>query len=445
MENAIQKGFKVQALGVIIYVFVTMYLQLTIAGPDSMNILMPALIDKFNMPPGEIMGAISAVRLIGVISGIIAGALIMKMGYKKIGVPAIIVAGLAVSMMGRVDSWMGIMVIQTILTIITPVLMFIQGGLIANWFMRYKGIIFGIVTIAAPLSTATFTPIGMKIFLEVGFADFYAGLGYFIAFWGVLGIVAMKEKPEDHGFDPDGIAFTEEEKLEVEAIRAAERNTKSTWTIPRIVRCKEFWFVALAWGLIGGLMMAGIMSQVIPILTGAGIELDTALFLMSAMALGGMPLSYVWGWLDDKIGTPKANAVFSLAYLVGAAGFAFGGPDNLYLIYIALFCISLGVGGMPNLMPSLVAYVFGRDEFVNIYRWVNGIQVVMMSIGMTYLAVMNDMTGSYSASFITFIPLAALCGIFFLSIKKTYDPERMALEGTGKRAQGVGSYKKAES
>ncbi|CAH0529532.1 MFS transporter [Vibrio hippocampi] len=423
MFNILQSGFKPRALGVVIYVFVTMYLQLTIAGPDSMNILMPALVEKFAMSPGEIMGGISAVRLTGVLAGIVAGWAIMKLGFKKIGVPSIVAAGIAVAMMGRVDSWFGVMLIQTILTVLTPVLMIIQGGLIANWFVRYKGIIFGIVTIAAPLSTATFTPIGMKIYQHVGFAEFYSGLGVIIALWGVIGIWAMKERPEDYGLDPDGIPFTEEEKAELEA----ERNHQTAWKLPRIIRCKEFWYVAIPWSLIGGLMMAGIMSQVIPILTSSGLELNTALFLMSAMALGGMPLSYFWGWLDDKIGTPKTNAVFGLAYLVGAFGFAFGNADSLYLIYIALFCVSLGVGGMPNLLPSLIAWVFGRNEFVNIYRWVYGLQMVATSIGMTYLAVMNDVTGSYSISFMTFIPLAIICSLMFLRIKRTHDPERMAL------------------
>jgi sugar phosphate permease len=428
MEHLIQKGFKIHALGVILYVFVTMYLQLTIGGPDSMNILLPALVAKFNMSPGEVMGAISAVRLVSVVAGVIAGALIMKLGFKKIGVPSIFICGLCVAMMGRVESWSSIMIIQVILTTLTPVLMFTQGGLIANWFVRYKGIIFGIVTIAAPLSTATFTPIGMKVFQQVGFTDFYTGLGGFIAFWGLVGVWAMKERPENYGFDPDGIPFTAEERAELKAIKDKEKNAKSAWTLPNIMRCKEFWYIAIAWGLIGGLMMAGIMSQVIPILTGVGIGLDRALFLMSVMAIFGMPLSYVWGWLDDKVGTPKANAIFSLAYVFGAAGFAFGGPDSLYLIYLALFCISLGVGGMPNLMPSLIAYVFGRDEFVNISRWVNVIQGVLMSVGMAYLALMNDLTGSYSLSFITFIPLALLCGYLFLNIKKSHDPERIALE-----------------
>jgi sugar phosphate permease len=434
MEMVLQKGFKAKALGVIIYVFVTMYLQLTIAGPDSMNILMPALVEKFQMNPGQIMGAISAIRLVGVVAGIIAGWAIMKLGFKSVGVPSIIICGLAVAMMGRVDSWAGVMVVQTILTILTPVLMLIQGGLIANWFVRYKGIIFGIVTIAAPLSTATFTPIGMKIFQQVGFVDFYTMLGGFIAFWGIVGIWAMRERPEDHGFDPDGIPFTAEERAELEALREAEQNRETEWTLPRLLRCKEFWYVTIPWALIGGLMMAGIMSQVIPILTSSGLTLDSALFLMSAMALCGMPLSYFWGWLDDKIGTPKTNAVFSLAYVIGAAGFAFGDADNLTLIYIALFCISLGVGGMPNLMPSLIAWVFGRNEFVNIYRWVYGAQMVAMSAGMTYLAVMNDITGSYSMSFITFIPIAIACSLMFLFIKKTYDPERLALEDRGRAA-----------
>jgi MFS family permease len=182
-------------------------------------------------------------------------------------------------------------------------------------------------------------------------------------------------------------------------------------------------------------MMAGIMSQVIPILTGSGVEFDSALMMMSAMALAGMPLSYVWGWIDDKIGTPKTNAIFGMAYVIGSACFAFGSGANLSLIYVGLFCVSLGVGGMPNLLPSLIAWVFGRKEFVSIYRWVYGLQLVCMSIGMTYLAVMNDMTGSYSLAFKTFIPMAILCVWMFANIKKSYDPERQALEANITSAQ----------
>lgn len=425
-----QAGFRFQAALVIVYVFVTIYLQLTIAGPDSNNILVPALAEKFQMNPGEVMGGISAVRLVGVVAGLIAGSLIIKFGFRNIGVPSIIICGVCMALMGRATTWSQIMIIQTILTILTPVLMFLQGGLIANWFVRYKGIIFGIVTIAAPLSTATYTPIGMKIFQQVGFVNFYTGLGAFIVLWGLFGIIAMKEKPEDHGFDPDGIPFTDEERAEVEAIR--EREHQSAWTFKRIMACREFWLIAIAWGAIGGLMMAGIMSQVIPILTGAGMQLDGALMLMSVAAISGMPLSYLWGWIDDKIGTPKTNAVFSITYLIGALGFAYGGPENMYLIYLALFCVALGVGGMPNLLPSLIAWVFGRNEFVNIYRWVNAAQQILMSVGMAYLAISNDMTGSYSFAFKTFIPISILCCICFLMIRRTHDPERMAIQDLGK-------------
>jgi MFS family permease len=432
-ESKVQKGFYPLAIGVVAYVFVVIYLQLTIAGPDSYNILITAVTGKFNIEPGPLMSGISAVRLVGVVSGIIAGWLMMKTGFRKVGIPSIIICGLAVAMMGRTSSLTGVLVIQTILTILTPVLMFIQGGLIANWFVRKKGVVFGIVTIAAPLSSATFTPLGMPIFMKVGFAPFYTALGLVIVVVGLLGYVFMKEKPEDFGFEPDGIPFTAKEKAELETLKQKEGLT--AWPLKRLLVCKEFWYIALAWGLIGGLMMAGIMSQVIPILVSSGFELNRALALMSTAALLGMPLSYVWGWFDDKIGTPKTNAVFSISYIIAAAGFAYGGPETPWLLYVAMFCVSLGVGGMPNLMPSLIAYTFGRDEFVNISRWVNVAQALLMSVGMAYLALMNDKFGSYSLAFKTFIPLAILCGVFFLLIRKSLDPERLAIQDHNNKIQ----------
>jgi sugar phosphate permease len=423
----VQAGFRPMAFMVVAYLFVVTYFQLAIGGPDSMNILMPALVEKFHMEPGQIMGAIGSVRLLGIIAGIVAGTLIMKYGFKAIGVPSIIACGIAVGMMGRVDTWTGIMVIQVVLTILTPVLMALQGGLIANWFVRKKGVVFGIVTIAAPLSGATYTPIGMKIFQNVGFSAFFTWLGAMIFVVGLVGFVAMKDKPEDHGFDPDGIPFTPEEKAELEASKIKAGETK--WPLKRLLLNKEYWYISIAWGLIGGLMMAGIMSQVIPILTNSGFELNRALMSLSIASIAGMPLSYVWGWIDDKVGTPKTNAVFTLVYLFGALGFAYGSGDRPTLLYIGMFCVSLGMAGMPNLMPSLVAYVYGRDEFVSVGRWINLPMAFFMSVGMYYLAKVHDMTGSYAFAFKSFVPVSIFCMILFLLIRRTMDPERLALQG----------------
>jgi MFS family permease len=424
-----QPGFKFHSTIVMVYLFVLTYLQLTIAGPDSMNILMPALVGKFGMNPGQIMGSIASTRLIGVVAAFILGTMIMKFGFRKVGIPSIIISGICVAMTGRVGTFSAVVYIQIMLAILTPSLLIIQGGLVANWFVRYKGRVFGLVTIGAPLSAATFTPIGMKIYQSVGFASFYMGLGAIVAVVGIIGFYAMKEKPEDFGCDPDGIPFTDEERAEFEALR--EENKKTDWPFKRLMKSKEFWCISLAWGLIGGLMMAGIMSQVIAILTGAGVSLDRSLGMMSIACLAGMPLSYVWGWLDDKIGTPKTNALFTCTSLFGALGFAYGTADNMAVLYIALFCIALGVGGGPNLQPSIIAYVFGRKEFVNVFRYATIITAILQSVGMTYLAVMNDKFGSYSVAFKTFIPISILCGLMLLSVKKSYDPERLALQDHG--------------
>jgi MFS family permease len=424
-----QPGFVFHSTIVMVYLFVLTYLQLTIAGPDSMNILMPALVGKFGMDPGQIMGSIAGTRLLGIVAAFILGTLIMKYGFKKIGIPSIIISGLCVAMTGRVETFSSVVYLQIMLAILTPSLLIIQGGLVANWFVRYKGRVFGLVTIGAPLSAATFTPIGMKIFQNVGFTSFYTGLGAIVFTAGVIGFYAMKEKPEDFGYDPDGIPFTQEERAEFERLK--QESKKTDWPFMRLVKSKEFWFISLAWGLIGGLMMAGIMSQVIAILTGVGVSMDRALGMMSFACLAGMPLSYVWGWLDDKIGTPKTNALFTCTSLFGAIGFAYGTADNMFVLYAALFCIALGVGGGPNLQPSIIAYVFGRKEFVNVFRYATIINAILSSVGMTYLAVMNDKFGSYSVAFKTFIPISILCAILLLSVKKTYDPERIALQDHG--------------
>jgi nitrate/nitrite transporter NarK len=242
----------------------------------------------------------------------------------------------------------------------------------------------------------------------------------------------VNEKPEDFGYAQDDIEKTPEE---IEAAKA-ELERESEWPLSRLLKTKETYLLVFSFGLIY-VMMTGIMSQLIPRLTDVGFTINQALMMMSIAALGGMPMSYVWGWLDDKYGTPKTCVIFSWAYILGSVCFVFGSSDNIIATFGGILAISLTTGGMPNLQPSIQAWVFGRKDFVNTNRYINMGHMVLRSSAFTIMGMIYATFGTYTPAYILFIGLSIICMILFMMIKTTYDPDRLALmEEQKKTANG---------
>jgi sugar phosphate permease len=392
-----------------------------------MNLVLPALEKTFGWAPPDVVTKISIIRIIGIPIGFIVATLFIKVGIKKITVPSLILSGVTFIAMANVKTLNQYVIVSIIGGIVGTAGMLCQGAFVANWFVRNRGKVLGIVTIAMPLSTATFTLIGTKIMEIYGYTAFYTGVGIIFIIVGVIGFKAAVDTPEELGFSPDGKAFTAEELAEIEAMKKHE----SAWSIARILKTKEMWAYAIAWAGVC-IVMTGLLVQLVPVITSSGVPIDKALGMMSVAALLGMPLSYIWGWLDDKIGTPKTCTLFALSFIVGAVGMAYGSPEKVGFYYLAIICIALGTAGMPNLQPSLLAYMVGRKDFMTVFRYMNVLFALFTSIAMSYVPVMYGKFGSYKPVFLSLIPLSIMSGILFLFTNKSVDPERLEIQKEGK-------------
>jgi sugar phosphate permease len=422
-----QEGFKAKSISLIVYLFLTMYLSISLSGPDSMNLILPTLEKTFGWAPPDVAVKLGVIRLIGLVTMFIAGTLMMKTGVKKILIPCTLINGLLVIAMANVQTLNQFVWVNIAIGIFGPATMVAFGALTANWYVRSRGRVLGIITIAFPLSTATFTLIGTKGIQAWGYTGFYTAVGIITTIVAASAIWLVYDKPEDLGMSPDGVPFTEQEKAEI-----AERESfQSKWNLPRILKTPEIWAYTIAWSLIG-LVLGSVMSQLIPVFTSTGISINKALAMMSGAALAGMPLSYIWGWIDDKVGTPKTTVVFTLTVSAAAIGMAFGSADNTTPFLLAVVCIALGTAGMPNLQPSLLAYIVGRKEFVNIGRYFNLINAIFISISMAYVPVMYAKWGSYRPVFLSLLVFAVIAIIALKFTQKTYDPERLEFIEEGK-------------
>jgi MFS family permease len=422
-----EEGFKAKGIGIIVYLFLIMYINISMGGPESMNLILPALENTFGWAPPEVAVKLSVVRLISMFSMFALGTLFMKVGIKKTLIPCTVINGLLIFGMANVSTLNQFVWLNIGVGLVGPASMIALGALTANWFVRTRGRVLGIITIGFPLSTATFTLIGTKGIEAWGYTGFYTAVAVVFTLISLSAIWLVHDTPEQVGLSPDGIPFTEQEKAEI----AEKESFQSKWNLLRVVKTPQLWAYTIAWAMIG-MVLGGIMSQMIPVFTSTGISINKALGMMSVAALAGMPLSYVWGWLDDKIGTPKTTAVFTGMLIFGALGMGFGSAENTMPFYLAIVCIALGTAGMPNLQPSLLAYMVGRKEFVNINRYHSLVNMFFVSLSMAYVPVMRGVLGSYRPVFLSMIVFAVIGIILLKFTQVSFDPERQEMIEEGK-------------
>ena len=425
----IQTAFKPRAIGITIYFFILCYLFISMNGPDSMNLILPTLERIFGWAPPDVAVKLGVIRLIGIPVMFGIGTLFMKVGIKTVLLPCTILNGILVIAMGSVTTIDQFVWINIAIGFVAPVGFIALGGIVANWFVRSRGRILGIITIAFPLSTASFTFIGTKGIEAWGFQGFYSAVGIVLIIVGIIGYWLLFDKPESIGLSPDGVPLSEKEKADIK-----ERESfQSEWSIMRIIKNKDLWAYALAWSLVG-LVLGSIMSQMIPVFVSSGIPINEALGMMAVGALAGIPLSYVWGYLDDKIGTPNTAMLFTTVLITGSIGMAYGSVENIEMYYLAIVCIALGSAGMPNLQPSSLAYIVGRKEFLNVQRYFHVVNAVFLSISMAYVPVMFSIWGSYKPVFLSLLVFIVLILIALAFCRRTFDPERQAIMDQDKKA-----------
>jgi MFS family permease len=392
-----------------------------------MNLILPALENTFGWAPQDVAVRLGALRVIMLPVAFVMGSVIMKFGIRWILVPCSIGTGVLIIAMANVQTLDQFVWVNVAIMIAGPSVMIGFAALSANWWVRSRGRALGIITMAFPLSTASFTMIGTKGIAAWGYQSFYTTVGVVQVVICLAGLWLVYDKPESLGFSPDGIPFTEKEKAAI----AQKETFQSKWNLLRIFKTKELWAYGFAFALVS-MMLGSIMSQMIPVFTSSGISINKALGMMSVAALAGLPLSYIWGWLDDKIGTPITSVVLAGTMIIGCVGMAYGSAENTTPYYLAILCIALGTAGLPNLQQSLLAYLVGRKEFVNINRYTNVLQNISAGIAMAYVPVAYAHFGSYKPVFLSLIIFGAAGMVLMLFTRKSFDPERQEFIEVGK-------------
>lgn len=290
--------------------------------------------------------------------------------------------------------------------------------LAANWFIRFRGRVLGIVTLGSPL----FSVIGTSVMTDYiannlggDYRPFYIGIAILLVVVAVLTALLLRDHPEDVGLYPDGAdhAPKSENNDEVHLTVKQVLSKGKSWLLVCNYGAFQFiinacmgsmvvWFTylvatnadAVAAGALGGQFAAMGGMQ------GAGVM---ALFVGQAtkwLAVGailGIPMSFIFGVIDDKLGTPIASIILGITEFLPIIGLmaqykavATTGSCNVPMLILWGFGVACMTGGVPTMHPASMGFMFGRREYQAANRVIMAIQLIPSAVAAMMMTILIE-------------------------------------------------------
>ena len=206
------------------------------------------------------------------------------------------------------------------------------------------------------------------------------------------------------------------------------KNYKSAYTWGKLLRTPQVWKIGIGWGL---LWMIGVafVSQLVKRCVSIGYEPSYAIFVLQIASIIGLFGSWLFGFLDQKLGTRKATLVFCVAicilFLLGLLQRTGGA-----IVWISACGIMGCIGGICNLQPSMVGTVFGRWDFAAANRIITPLATIMMSSSFLIVSLSMKTPLGYDGLYLICAIIAVICFFLVFSTKETMigatDEEAMA-------------------
>jgi len=395
----------------IIYTAVLYYVWAGI-GTDGLNLYPGFFSAVHGWDYNLLLGFATPAGIIGVVGGILFGRMVIKTGVRKLCCVTLIISGVLYAIFGFVQTPEMYFVVLTAFTFVSQAYGLISTAtLMGNWFPRKKGIALGWATMGAPLTTATFVTIMSTLYMNFGSGLGGSIMGIIIIILGIVSIFWVKEYPEEVGAYPDNI---KDDSEQLSAQLQEMRTYKSPFTIRKLLKDRDMWLISIGFGMLW-MVTVGVVSQFVPRMMSVGYDNGTSLMMLTIAAVFGILGSYFWGWLDQKIGTKKASCVYSAFYIIALLLLMFAKVE--FLTYIAVLFVGFGIGGLLNLMASMVIAVYGRYDFMAANSLVSPIASLLQKAAFIIMAIaLAQSGGDYTLPYTIFIIIDVIGMVLLLCV-----------------------------
>lgn len=296
--------------------------------------------------------------------------------------------------------------------------------LIANWFVRRRGLMLGVAVAGATIASAAGPLLVQAIMDAEGWRVAVRSLGL-ITWILTLPIFAafVISRPEEVGQLPDGDdAFAGRFHAASEEKPDLPKPIDGARPARELARDPVLWLVAIGFGLVMTSPVV-IIALLVPYGVGLGFTPQQASFFFLAMVPFSLLGKVVIGGLADI--APLKPSI-ALTVLVNVVVWIIFTTDPSYAVFIATGALyGIGIGGAAPLHGVLVGRCFGRANFGTV-SGLGGIAAIPLLVAAQILSqVLKATTGSFHTSFVVQGCLLLLGGLL-LAFVRIPPPEAQA-------------------
>ena len=387
---------------------------------DHLNVLTPYLQATYGWSDLAITNPVTAAALVGIVLYLVTGAAYVRYGVKKILVPSILVLALGCVGIAVAGENYPIYAVSVFVVRATVIPLLLGAFLLcANWFIKYRGRVLGVVTAGAPffsiIGIATMTWLANEVGLGM---NVYLVIAAILVGMSIVTALGIRDTPEDSGLYPDGADHRP---------ISEERETGEPITVRQLLSETRAWQLIISYGIMQFVivaMMAYMAVRYISLSTPDDVPnlfVSQALIWLSVGAASGIPMSFVIGWIDDKLGSIKASLVLNVLFFFAVVPLALmpeGG--NRVLMVIWAFGVACMTGGVPTMHPCITTYVYGRKHFMEANKWLMTIQAIPLAFAIAFMAAFND-AGMLTNAYYVLMGLLVVSFITILTMRNIPD------------------------
>jgi cyanate permease len=241
---------------------------------------------------------------------------------------------------------------------------------------------------------------------EWGWRSVWVVMGCMLWAIAPLAWIAVRRRPEDVGLLPDGeaVGSTRRERrfgtAEAQGpAGGAAVEAEPAWTAGEVLRSSTFWLLTAGFTLTM-LPASSIFIHMAAFVQSKGFSLEQGATVVSVYGLGAVAGRFVWGVAVSKTGIRRSLVLWGLMY--GASITVYALPNSLPGIYAATIFLGIAVAGSLQFRAQTFPDYFGRHIVGTLVGYSSAVGTLAAALAPLLVAFAFDLTGSYTAIFVTF-------------------------------------------
>ncbi|OJF94178.1 MFS transporter [Alkalibacterium sp. 20] len=377
----------------------------------SVSIFIDFYIEEFGWSRSQISSFYSIATLVSGLSMPFVGDIIDKQGHRK---ATVIVAGL----FGATLLWMSaIRAPWMILIGFLFIRMFGQGSLtlipsvlIPQWFEKKRGRALSLISIGGVIGSALVPPLNNFLIQTYGLSIawlFWAGLMLLVMLPAAA--LLIRNRPEDMGLQLDGVKpFESDETQRSSNEELVKKEKVKAWTLQEVKKTRTFWFLMYS-SVVPALVNTAMVFHMVSIISGKGHNTAFAAYLLSTIALVQMGMTFVAGFVLEKVKVNIVKAWSFVLYVVVILLLTYAEHASLLIVFAVFQGIFIAFDGVSS--NIIWADYYGRANLGKIRGVAMSAMVIGSALGPLPYGIAFDVLGGYKEILLASLILPILASI----------------------------------